>query len=271
MEAVQEYSRKFEDVIDKIGQPIKPHIPAIARFLIVVTFLEDALRISTQFSDQLYYLQRHRGFPWGISHTFLIVNVLTMFVCSIMVIGRKHTEYAAGALFAVVVAQAFGYGLIFDASFFLRNLSVIGGLLMVVSDSLNKRRQLFAGLPSVTENNKRTYFQLAGRVLLIFLFLGFAMHGTWSLSRVIASLIGFAACVMIAVGFKAKLSAMFLVLFLSVFNIVVNNFWSVEKGHMQKDFLKYDFFQTLSIMGGLLLLVTIGPGGMSVDEKKKAF
>lgn len=76
MESVQEYSRKFEDIIDKIGQPIKPYIPAIARFLIVVTFLEDALRISTQFSDQLYYLERHRGFPKGISHFFLLGNVI---------------------------------------------------------------------------------------------------------------------------------------------------------------------------------------------------
>ena len=194
-----------------------------------------------------------------------------MLSCSTLVIARKHTEFAAAALFGVVVTQALGYGLIFDASFFLRNLSVIGGLLMVVSDSLSKRRQLFAGLPSITENDKRTYFQLAGRVLLIFLFVGFALHGTWSLTRVIGSLIGLVACVMIAVGFKAKLSAMFLVLFLSVFNIVVNNWWSVDTAHMQKDFLKYDFFQTLSIMGGLLLLVTMGPGGMSMDEKKKAF
>ncbi|KAF9949300.1 hypothetical protein BGZ72_008908 [Mortierella alpina] len=271
MDSVQDYSRKLEDVIDKIGQPIKPYIPAIARFLIVVTFLEDALRISTQFSDQLFYLERHRSFPRGLSHFFLIANVLTMLSCSTLVIARKHTEFAAAALFGVVVTQALGYGLIFDASFFLRNLSVIGGLLMVVSDSLSKRRQLFAGLPSITENDKRTYFQLAGRVLLIFLFVGFALHGTWSLTRVIGSLIGLVACVMIAVGFKAKLSAMFLVLFLSVFNIVVNNWWSVDTAHMQKDFLKYDFFQTLSIMGGLLLLVTMGPGGMSMDEKKKAF
>ncbi|KAK3822325.1 MAG: SURF4 family-domain-containing protein [Linnemannia gamsii] len=271
MDIVQEYSRKFEELIDKVGQPLKPYIPAIARFLIVVTFLEDALRISTQFGDQLYYLQRHRGFPWGLSHFFLIANILTMLSCSTLVIARKHTEYAAGALFGVVVTQALGYGLIFDASFFLRNLSVIGGLLMVVSDSLSKRRQLFAGLPSITESNKRTYFQLAGRVLLIFLFIGFALHGSWTLSRVIASVVGLVACIMIAIGFKAKLSAMFLVLFLSVFNIVVNNWWSVDKAHSQKDFLKYDFFQTLSIMGGLLLLVTLGPGGMSVDEKKKAF
>ncbi|KAF9964689.1 hypothetical protein BGZ70_006075, partial [Mortierella alpina] len=223
MDSVKEYSSKLEDVIDRLGQPIRPYIPAIARFLIVVTFLEDALRITTQFSDQLYYLQRHRGFPWGLSHFFLIANVLTMLSCSTLVVARKHTEYAAAALLGVVLVQALGYGLIFDASFFLRNLSVIGGLLMVVSDSLDKRRQLFAGLPSVTENNKRTYFQLAGRVLLIFLFVGFALHGSWSLTRVVGSVIGLGACVMVAVGFKAKWSAMFLVLFLSVFNIVVNN------------------------------------------------
>ncbi|KAF9158155.1 hypothetical protein DFQ27_002433 [Actinomortierella ambigua] len=271
MDSVKDYSSQIEDVIDKFGQPIKPYIPAIARFLIVVTFYEDALRIATQFSDQLYYIQRFRGFPWGLSHLFLLTNIFAMLIASTMIIARKYPEYAAAVLLGVVVFQALGYGLIFDASFFLRSLSVVGGLLMIVSDSLQKRRQLFAGLPNVTESNKRTYFQLAGRVLLIFLFVGFALHGTWSLSRVIAAVVGFVACVMVAVGFKAKWSAMFLVLFLSVFNIAVNNWWSVETSHHQKDFMKYDFFQTLSIMGGLLLLVTIGPGGMSMDEKKKAF
>ena len=36
------------------------HLPAIGRFLIVVTFLEDALRIITQWSDQLLYLNDYR-------------------------------------------------------------------------------------------------------------------------------------------------------------------------------------------------------------------
>ena len=36
------------------------YLPMIGRFLIVVTFLEDALRIVTQWSDQLIYLHDYR-------------------------------------------------------------------------------------------------------------------------------------------------------------------------------------------------------------------
>jgi hypothetical protein len=36
------------------------YLPAIGRFLIVVTFVEDAFRIITQWSDQLTYLQDYR-------------------------------------------------------------------------------------------------------------------------------------------------------------------------------------------------------------------
>lgn len=40
--------------------PRSRYLPAIGRFLIVVTFLEDALRIITQWSDQLLYLRDYR-------------------------------------------------------------------------------------------------------------------------------------------------------------------------------------------------------------------
>ena len=72
------------------------------------------------------------------------------------------------------------------------------------------------------------YFQLAGRVLLIFLFVGFVFSGQWTAWRVVVSLVGAMACVMVLVGFKAKFSATLLVLILSVFNVLVNNFWTVS-------------------------------------------
>jgi len=57
------------------------YLPAFGRFLIVVTFLEDALRIVTQFGDQIYYLMTYRPLMiWGIAHLFLILNVLVSFL-----------------------------------------------------------------------------------------------------------------------------------------------------------------------------------------------
>lgn len=165
--------------------------------------------------------------PWGITHLFLISNVIAMIASSFLVIARKHTEYAVGGLLGVVITQALGYGLIFDLNFFLRNLSVIGGLLLVVSDSWVRKKYMPAGLPQLDEKDRKMYVQLAGRVLLILLFIGFVLSGQWSFWRVIVSLVGFVACVMVVVGFKAKMSAVILVILLSVFNVLVNNFWTV--------------------------------------------
>jgi len=93
LEKLRAISQQVEDNIEIYSQPLKPHLPAIGRFLIVVTFLEDAVRILTQWGDQIWYLQqcgtipftailvaddsfRHRKFPWGISHLFLLINIL---------------------------------------------------------------------------------------------------------------------------------------------------------------------------------------------------
>ncbi|OAX78226.1 hypothetical protein ACJ72_07468 [Emergomyces africanus] len=271
LDAIREQTSKIEDWLDTLSDPVRPYLPAVGRFLIVVTFLEDTLRIFTQWSDQLSYLRDYRHMPWGITHLFLFLNVITMVSCSVLVIARKHSEYAVAGLLGVVVTQALGYGLIFDLTFFLRNLSVIGGLLMVLSDSWVRKRFVPAGLPQLDEKDRKMYIQFAGRVLLIFLFIGFVFAGKWTFWRIVVSFFGLVASIMVVVGFKAKWSATILVVILSVFNLLVNNFWTLHDKHPHKDFAKYDFFQILSIVGGLLLLVNMGPGQFSVDEKKKVY
>lgn len=52
LERVRQHSSKLEDKIDGWTRPIRPYLPGIGRFLIVVTFLEDALRILTQITGQ---------------------------------------------------------------------------------------------------------------------------------------------------------------------------------------------------------------------------
>lgn len=72
-EKIRAVGKQIEDYIEIYSQPLKPYLPAIGRFLIVVTFIEDALRIVTQWGDQLWYLQQYElvvCFPLWWSHPF---------------------------------------------------------------------------------------------------------------------------------------------------------------------------------------------------------
>lgn len=234
MDRLKHISQRVEENLDLVAGPLKPYVPIIARFLLVITFLEDAVRIATQWTDQLYYLQHYQRMPWGVSHSFLIVNVILMFSASFFVLSKKYTTIAVGALFFVIILQTIGYGLIYDLNFFLRNLSVCGGLLMLLSEVLMKKRDLFAGLPSLSETDKTTYLQLAGRVLLVALFFSFIFAGEFTVFRIIMSVLGFGVSVMVIVGFKAKYSALFLIIILSVANLILNNWWTLHHQHPQR-------------------------------------
>lgn len=96
---------------------------------------------------------------------------------------------------------------------------------------------------------------------------------TWLLFAVVLQIlqdmVGMALIILVAIGFKTKLAALTLVVWLLAINVYFNAFWTVAAYKPMHDFLKYDFFQTTSVIGGLLLVVALGPGGVSMDEKKK--
>lgn len=53
----------------------------------------------------------------------------------------------------------------------LRNLALVGALLLVLAESRVEGRSCFAGVPSLGENKPKNFMQLAGRVLLAFMFI----------------------------------------------------------------------------------------------------
>lgn len=150
------------------------------------------------------------------------------------------------------------------------NLALGGGLILLLAEASTEAKTMFAGLPSMGGNQKQSYLQLAGRLLVIFMFLTlFSLE--LSAFRVIELLIGSILIVCLGVGYKTKLSALALVVWLTTTNFLLNAFWLVPSNRIMRDFMKYDFFQTFSVIGGLLFVVALGPGGMSVDEHKKAW
>lgn len=155
-----------------------------------------------------------------------------MVVGSGLAIAKQRTEIAVGCLFATVIVQTFGYGLLFNASVLFRNFSITGGLLILLADAFmtNKKKNfVFAGLPNINENDKTMYLQLFGRILLVGLLFSFIMNGELGFIRVCVIIISFFSCIMVVIGFKAKYSAWVLITFMSIGNVILNNWWSLHQ------------------------------------------
>lgn len=263
----EEYSKKVEDLLDVPAvQKIKPYVPQIGRFLIVATFYEDSWRIISQWSDQVFYLWNYRHIPYVLVILLLLTCVTVMIGGSTLVVLKKHQLYASAALIGVIITQGIMYGLFVGTNFMLRNLSLMGGLLIAFSDTLVKEKKRFAGLPEISTNNDyKNYVLLAGRILLMFMFVTFAVTKSWFTT--IITFIGMAA---ILAGFKTRFACMVLITILVFYNFGQNSYWYATS-EAKRDYLKYEFYQTLSIIGGLLLVVNTGAGELSLDEKKKVY
>lgn len=140
--------------------------------------------------------------------------------------------------------------------------------MLVLAESSAEVKTMFAGIPQIGINQKQNYMQLVGRILVVFMFLTL-LNFEFSVIRFLMAGFGLVLTVSVFLGYKTKLSALILVTLLSIINVMFNAFWMVPHNRIVRDFMKYDFFQTLSVIGGLLYIVALGPGGVSLDERKK--
>jgi len=266
--STNEWISKAEDVADKVTRHGKHVLPHLARFCLVSTFFEDGIRMWVQWSEQREYMDISWGCGWFLATLFVILNLVGQLGGVAMVLLRQKVDIACGILFFIVFIQTIAYSILWDLQFLFRNLALCGALLLVLAESRVEGRSLFPGVPSLGENKPKEYLQLTGRILLVFMFVTLLRFDT-SPMMIVQNVVGSILMIAVTVGYKTKLSALVLVLWLNVLNFYFNAFWSIPAYKPMRDFLKYDFFQTLSVIGGLLMVVSLGPGGVSMDEHKK--
>lgn len=261
--------QKAEDLADQVLRHSKHILPHLARFCLVATFFEDGVRMWFQWAEQRDYIDHSWNCGAFLGTMFVILNLLGQLSGCFMVLGRIKVEIAVGILFGTIVLQTIAYQVFTDVKFFLRSLALSGGLILLLAECRQEARTVFAGVPTLDSHNKpKTYMQLTGRVLLLLMYLTL-LKFDMSFFHIIFNLLGTILIMLVTVGYKTKLSALVMVLFLLIINVYENAFWMVPQWKAMRDFLKYDFFQTMSVIGGLLLVVAFGPGGASMDEAKK--
>ncbi|XP_074526413.1 surfeit locus protein 4-like [Halichoeres trimaculatus] len=258
-----------EDVADQFLRVTKHYLPHVARLCLVSTFLEDGFRMWFQWAEQCEYIDSTWNCGQFLANIFVLLNLLVQLGGCLLVLSRNFVQNACFALFGIITLQTVAYSILWDPKFLMRNLALAGGLLLLLAECRGEARSVFAGVPSLgDQSSPKNLLQLGGRILLVLMFMTL-LHLDLSLISILQNLVGTALIVLVAVGFKTKLAALTLSIWLLCINFAFNAFWTIPAYKPMHDFLKYDFFQTTSVIGGLLLVVAMGPGGVSMDEKKK--
>lgn len=270
---MHKYAHSADERLSELGAPFKPYLPTIGRLLVVITFLEDTYRILTEYRGQVHYICDERGMNRILTHLFFISNVISMLLGSFLVVFKRRLDVGVGCLVYVLVSQSFAYGLIFDLQFFTRNLSLIGGLLLVLSENYakTKKRVAIPGLPQLETKDRSQAILLVGRSLLVVLFVTHIFRTKWTIGSILLNTFSTILCLLVVVGYKARFSASCLAVLLVIQNILTNSYWRLQNWNPMRDQLRYEYFQFQAIVGGLILLVNMGAGGLSVDEKRKIY
>ncbi|XP_072176296.1 surfeit locus protein 4-like [Diadema setosum] len=270
MASQNELISKAEDVADQVLRKSKNVLPHVARLCLISTFLEDGIRMWFQWSEQRDYINQTWGCGWFLSTLFVFINLVGQIAGCIMVLSRQKVPAACGLLFFIIALQTVAYSILWDLKFLMRNIALVGGVILLLAESFSEGKSMFPGVPNLGSNRPKTYMQLSGRLMLVLMFMTLLRFDFTTL-QIIQNLVGSILIGLVAVGYKTKLSALILVLWLTIFNFYANAWWNIPSYRPMRDFLKYDFFQTFSVIGGLLLIVAFGPGGVSMDEHKKDY
>lgn len=123
---------------------------------------------------------------------------------------------------------------------------------------------------------------LAGRILFSIIFLmaapgdfkgttvAYAAHQGVPLPAIavpLAGIISIVGALSVLLGYKARLGAWLLVLFLIPVTLMMHNFWSVSDPATAQA-QQVNFLKNISMLGGALLIAYFGSGPLSVDAVK---
>lgn len=266
-----QHKQRFNAIEDKFDT-FKGHLPLIGRVLTVLTFMEDAFRISTGFGDQVDFVTNYLHIPlnYYLAVLFVSFSFLSQTIGSVLILANKKVDFAACILGTFLFLSFLLFGLNAPDwvhingrdSFIIRIVAQSGALIMLAAQqSMAKKRGrqcAFAGNLTTIDPLATSYkLQALGRCMVVALCLSVFRHGL--ISGMITSMVG----LMVMAGFKARIATM-AVSFIFVFSMFATH--DFQGGSIEA--VLFVMCQDLSILGGLItLLLNANDQGISMDRK----
>ena len=75
---------------------------------------------------------------------------------------RKNVREACAALFFIIFLQTIAYQILWDMKFLARNLALCGAVCLLLAEVTGETRTIFAGVPTLDDNNPKNMLQLSG-------------------------------------------------------------------------------------------------------------
>ncbi|EDV94795.1 GH22787 [Drosophila grimshawi] len=262
---------RSEDLTDEVCRRSRHMLPLVARLCLTATFFEDALRMWLQFFEQLAYLQVHFNCSEMLSVLIVLVNLLGQVVGSVLILVRLWVNVAVILLASLVLLQVHMHMVPLQLQLLLRNFALLGGLLLLHVETQERAAAAricttTAGVPLLINRRPQHLMRLTGRVLLACMYLTLLRQEIEVPALTLNSL-GVVLMLMIVLGYRTRVAALLLAIILTVLNLYTNAWWFVEDSN--SDLVKYNYFHSLSVVGGLLLVVVLGPGQVSLEQYKK--
>lgn len=268
----------FKSRLNDIANSVRPHLPKLTRLLLTSSFFEDGVRSIIGTTPHIYRVLLHRGYlprHSAISATLVIVTSIFSIFGSLSLVFGIREKLGCFLLLVVLLYQQIIFGSSFkhdaEGSFglLLRNLCLGGSVVLIVFERWI-RESLFVALPRVGGGSRARVRIKAGDGLV---FLGRVLLGSLALD--IGRSFGWSWLWWIVMG--VPVTFMICGLYMDVMGMVlmvgylISGLWGVQGVKnmtvYQKEMLRVEFIQNLSIMGGLLLLISLGPGMLSLDAK----
>jgi len=265
----------YADSLIRFSAPI---IRPCARLFLLCTFVEDALRMLFQWEVQATHVSTEWHAEDYVGNTFVAFNLVCQAIpCTILLLNgivtmpRGLIQFCIALLVVVVMAQSVAYHVLWNLEFFLRNLAVIGALCLVGAEACDPEPTKGGILDRIDEDEDEDdvsdILRLSGRVMLSLMFLTLVKFDTSQ--RIVLEVMAGFLLALVVVGYKTKLSSVTLFMFLFVENMYLNDFFMHASTENLYDFKKFNFFQALTVIGGLMMLVVLGPGSVSFDGEEK--